>query len=59
MNYEREMKYFSDHVNALAYAKKKGVMEVARNMLANRFSIADVIRATNLPREQIRALRRG
>jgi len=26
MNYEREMKYFSDNVNALAYAEKKGLI---------------------------------
>ena len=59
MNYEREMKYFSDNVNALAYAEKKGVMRVARNMLAKGFSVADVLKATNLPREQIRALGRA
>jgi predicted transposase/invertase (TIGR01784 family) len=58
MNYESEMKHFSDHMNALAYAKEKGVMQVARNMLAKGYSVAEVIGVTNLPREQIRALRR-
>jgi predicted transposase/invertase (TIGR01784 family) len=74
MDYESEMKRFSDHANALAYAKKKGRMEgalqgikqgiakgiiqAAKNMLATGFSIADIIKATNLSREQIKALKR-
>jgi len=60
MDYESDMKRFSDHMNALAYADEKGevrgVKKVARNMLAKGFSVADVLKATNLPREQIRAL---
>ena len=60
MDYESDMKRFSDHANALAYADEKGevrgVKKVARNMLAKGFSVADVLKATNLPREQIRAL---
>jgi predicted transposase/invertase (TIGR01784 family) len=74
MDYESDMKHYSDHMNALAYAKKKGLLQgevigeargetkgvkrVARNMLAKGFSVADVLKATNLPREQIRVLRR-
>jgi predicted transposase/invertase (TIGR01784 family) len=69
MDYESDMKRFSDHASALAYAKKKGVMQgeasgvgiglkkVAKNMLAKGFSVADVLKATELPREQIMALR--
>ena len=65
MNYESDMKRFSDHANALAYAEEKGVAigetrsvkKVARNMLAKGYSVAEVIGVTNLPREQVRALR--
>jgi len=56
MDYESDMKRFSDHANALAYAEEKGVIKTARNMLTKGFSVADVLKATNLPREQIRAL---
>ena len=58
MNYESDMKRFSDHANALAYAEEKGVVKTAKNMLAKGYSIAEVIGVTNLPREQIRALKR-
>jgi len=65
MFYDVEMKRYSDHVNALAYAKKKGevrgigigVRQTARNMLAKGYSIAEVIGITNLSRKQIMALR--
>jgi predicted transposase/invertase (TIGR01784 family) len=63
MFYESEMKRFSDHANALAYAEKKGdargVLRTAKNMLAKGFSVADVLKATELPREQIVALKRA
>jgi predicted transposase/invertase (TIGR01784 family) len=63
MDYESEMKHFSDHANALAYAKKKGriegFIETAKNMLATGFSVADIIKATKLSREQVRALKRA
>jgi len=59
MDYEREMKYFSDHANALAYAEEKGVVKTAKNMLAKGYSVAEVIGVTNLPREQVRALKRA
>jgi predicted transposase/invertase (TIGR01784 family) len=67
MDYESDMKHYSDHMNALAYARKKGVgigreegkSEVARNMLAKGYSVAEVIGITNLSREQIRVLRRA
>jgi predicted transposase/invertase (TIGR01784 family) len=63
MDYESEMKRFSDHANALAYAKEKGVAiglkRAAKNMLAKGFSVAEVIGITNLPREQVMALRRA
>jgi len=59
MFYDVEMKYYSDHKNALAYAKKKGLLQAARNMLKKGYSIAEVIGITNLPREQIMALRRA
>jgi len=70
MDYESDMKRYSDHMNALAYADEKGevrgvkkgvsigVKKVARNMLAKGYSVAEVIGVTNLPREQIRALKR-
>jgi len=61
MNYEREMKYFSDNVNALAYAKKKGVtqgiLQTAKSMLQDGLSPMRVARITKLPREEILALR--
>jgi hypothetical protein len=60
MDYESDMKRFSDHANALAWADEKGEArgrsEVARNMLAKGYSVAEVIGVTNLPREQIKAL---
>jgi hypothetical protein len=64
MDYESDMKRFSDHANALAYAEEKGVAkgikknrnEIARNMLTRGFSVADVLKATDLSRGQIRAL---
>jgi predicted transposase/invertase (TIGR01784 family) len=67
MNYESDMKRFSDHANALAYAEEKGearglekgILKIAKNMLAKGFSVADVLKATNLPREQVRVLRRA
>jgi predicted transposase YdaD len=59
MNYESDMKRFSDHANALVYAKKKGILQTAKNMLAKGFSVADVLKATELPREQIMALKRA
>jgi predicted transposase/invertase (TIGR01784 family) len=65
MDYESEMKHFSDHANALVYAKKKGrmeglldgIMQTAKNMLAKGYSVAEVIGVTKLSREQVRALR--
>jgi predicted transposase/invertase (TIGR01784 family) len=61
MDYESDMKRFSDHMNALAYAEEKGetrgLKKVARNMLAKGYSIAEVNGMTNLTREQIRALK--
>jgi hypothetical protein len=59
MNYESDMKRFSDHANALAYAEEKGVMKTAKNMLAKGYSVAEVIGITNLSREQVRALKRA
>jgi predicted transposase/invertase (TIGR01784 family) len=67
MDYESDMKRFSDHMNALAYAEEKGlakgeargVIKIAKNMLAKVFSVADVLKATNLPREQVRVLRQA
>jgi predicted transposase/invertase (TIGR01784 family) len=61
MNYEREMKYFSDNVNALAYAKKKGItqgiLQTAKSMLKDGLSLMRVARITKLSREEILALR--
>jgi predicted transposase/invertase (TIGR01784 family) len=71
MSYETEMKYFSDYVHTVAFAEKKGlekgmekgvkkgILQTAKKMLAKGFSIADIIRATELPREQVKALRMG
>jgi len=63
MDYESDMKRFSDHANALAYADEKGeargVKKVARNMLAKGYSVAEVIGITNLSRGQVRALSRA
>jgi len=64
MDYESDMKRFSDHANALAYAEEKGevrgvtkgILQTAKNMLAKGYSVAEVIGITNLPREQVRAL---
>jgi predicted transposase/invertase (TIGR01784 family) len=69
MDYESEMKRFSDHENALAYAKKKGLLqgeargfergksEIARNMLGEGLEPALVARYTKLPLKEIKALR--
>jgi predicted transposase/invertase (TIGR01784 family) len=73
MDYESDMKHYSDHENALAYAKKKGVAigetrgvvigagkkanEIARNMLCDGVEPALVARYTNLPLKAVKALR--
>ena len=71
MDYESDMKRFSDHANALAWAEEKGinkgeargeargVMKIARNMLAKGYSVAEVIGITNLSRGQVRALNKA
>jgi len=67
MNYESDMKRFSDHANALAYAKEKGeaigkragFVEIARNMLKEGPNPTLVARITKLPKAQILALSRG
>jgi predicted transposase/invertase (TIGR01784 family) len=73
MFYESEMKRFSDHANALAYAEKKGVMKgeakgetrgigigvmrTAKNMLKDGLALSRVARITKLPLETVKALR--
>jgi len=57
MDYESDMKRFSDHANALAYAEEKGVIRTAKNMLKDGLSPMRVARITKLPREEILALR--
>jgi predicted transposase/invertase (TIGR01784 family) len=69
MNYESDMKSFSDHANALAYAKEKGEAigeakglkrgrsEIARNMLGEGMEPALVARYTKLPLKAVKALR--
>jgi hypothetical protein len=61
MFYESEMKRFSDHANALAYAEKKGdargVLRTAKNMLSDGVKPALVARYTELPLETVKALR--
>jgi len=65
MDYESDMKRFSDHANALAYADekgevrgvKKGILQTAKSMLKEGLSPTLVARITNLPRKEILALR--
>jgi len=57
MFYDVEMKRYSDHVNALAYAEEKGILRVAKNMLKDGINPTRVARITKLPKEQIMALR--
>jgi hypothetical protein len=69
MDYESEMKRFSDHANALAYAEEKGVAigeargetrglkRAAKNMLCDGVEPALVARYTNLPLKAVKALR--
>jgi predicted transposase/invertase (TIGR01784 family) len=57
MDYERDMKRFSDHANALAYAEEKGVIKTAKSMLKDGISPMRVARITKLPRKEILALR--
>jgi len=69
MDYESDMKRFSDHMNALAYAEEKGVAigeakglkrgrsEIARNMLGDGVEPALVARYTKLPLKAVKALR--
>jgi len=65
MNYESDMKRFSDHMNALAYAEEKGIAKgevkglkrAARNMLNEGLNPTLVARITKLPRKEILALR--
>jgi len=56
MFYDVEMKRYSDHVNALAYAEEKGILRVARNMLKDGINPTRVARITKLPKEQIMTL---
>jgi len=59
------MKYSSDYENTIEYAKKeglekgvlKGILKTAKNMLKDGISPARVARITQLPKEQIMALR--
>jgi len=63
--YEANMKYSSDYENTIEYAKKeglekgvlKGLLKAAKNMLKDGLSPARVARITQLPKEQIMALR--
>jgi predicted transposase/invertase (TIGR01784 family) len=61
MDYESDMKRFSDHMNALAYADekgvKKGILQTAKSMLKDGISPMRVARITKLPRKEILALR--
>jgi len=73
MDYESDMKRFSDHANALAYAKekgiaigdvrgeargvKRGILQTAKSMLKDGLSPMRVARITKLPRKEILALR--
>ncbi|MDR2554969.1 MAG: Rpn family recombination-promoting nuclease/putative transposase, partial [Fibromonadaceae bacterium] len=59
MDYESDMKRFSDHMNALAYAKKKGILQTAKSMLKEGLNPTLVARITKLPKEQILALNKG
>jgi predicted transposase/invertase (TIGR01784 family) len=67
MNYESDMKRFSDHANALAYAEekgetsgvKKGILQTAKNMLKEGLNPTLVARITKLPRKEILALKRA
>jgi len=60
MDYESDMKRYSDHMNALAYADekgvKKGVLQTAKSMLKDGLSPMRVARITKLPRKEILAL---
>ena len=68
-DYEANMKYSSDYENTIEYAKKeglekgekkgvlKGILKTAKNMLKDGISPARVARITQLPKEQIMALR--
>ena len=60
-DYEANMKYSSDYENTIEYAKKegalKGILKTAKNMLKDGLSPARVARITQLPKEQIMALR--
>jgi len=61
MDYESDMKRFSDHMNALAYADekgeargvKKGVLQTAKSMLKEGLSPTLVARITKLSRKKI------
>jgi predicted transposase/invertase (TIGR01784 family) len=59
--YEAIMRNEYDQRACLAYAKEEGVVigveKTARNMLAKGFSIADVLKATNLTLKAVKALR--
>jgi predicted transposase/invertase (TIGR01784 family) len=61
MDYESDMKRFSDHANALAWADEKGeirgVIKTAKSMLKDGLSPTRVARITKLPRKEILALR--
>jgi predicted transposase/invertase (TIGR01784 family) len=61
--YEASMMNRHDQRAIIAYAEEKAIKknrnEVARNMLARGFSVADVIGITSLSREQVRALKRA
>jgi len=63
MEYDEYISRFmarNDRYAQMEYAKEKGleagVLKVAKNMLAKGFSVASIVKATNLSREQVKAL---
>ncbi len=55
-----EEKYYDGEIKGEAKGKtegkKEGILETARNMLRNCFSVEDVQKATNLPKSKIKSI---
>ncbi len=49
-----EEKYYDGEIKG----EEKGILETARNMINNSFSVEDVMKATNLPKAKIKSIQK-
>ncbi|GBU25807.1 hypothetical protein R83H12_02465 [Fibrobacteria bacterium R8-3-H12] len=56
-DYIKRAMFRADQREQLRYARDEGIMQTAKNMLADGLDVARVARITQLPEEQVMALR--